>query len=71
MGKQGSDVPWGPGNVPQASEPMLGFGQGVSEAKAAVFPGLTPALGPVGIFSLGRGRRVQLMEAKGPHAFCG
>lgn len=44
------------GNVPQASEPALGFGQGVSEAKAAVIPGLTPALGPVGTFSPGRGR---------------
>ena len=52
-------------------QPSPGFGQGVSEAKAAIFPGLTPALGPVGIFSPGRGRRVQLMEAKGPHAFCG
>lgn len=66
------------GHAPRASGPALGFGRRASEAKAAAFPGLAPPLGPVGIFSPesperpeGTGCRVQLMEAKGPHAFCG
>lgn len=46
--------------------------------KLPLFQGSRPPLGPVGIFSPesperpeGTGCRVQLMEAKGPHAFCG